>query len=232
MPNIDLIDSFADELTALAAMVEDGLVEDGAAEDGTVEDGADDDRRSATSSPPPHAATAATMASIPTAAATAPRRNLRAVWRVQHRQQCLRCVLRPPGQRLPGVRVPDGELDFEALNDRFHAAHEKAYTFRLPSGVEIVNYHVAAVVPTVKPALAELESGSGTPRLKNTRSVDFDVWGVLESAVYERSDLFPGCAFHGPAIIEEPAASTVMPPGVRGTVDAIGNIVMTLGDEA
>jgi N-methylhydantoinase A len=130
------------------------------------------------------------------------------------------------------VRVPDGELDFTALDDRFHAAHEKAYTFRLPSGVEIVNYHVAALVPTVRPALAELQPGSGTPGLKNTRVVDFDLWGRLDSAVYERADLFPGCTFHGPAIIEEPAASTVVPPGVTGTVDAIGNIVMTLGDEA
>jgi N-methylhydantoinase A len=130
------------------------------------------------------------------------------------------------------VRVPDGSLDFAELNDRFHAAHEKAYTFRLPSGVEIVNYHVAAVVPTVKPALAELDAGSETPKLKETRTVDFDVWGQLDSAVYERADLFPGCHFHGPAIIEEPAASTVVPPGVTGTVDAIGNIVMTLGDEA
>jgi N-methylhydantoinase A len=130
------------------------------------------------------------------------------------------------------VRVPDGELEFTQLNERFHAAHEKAYTFRLPSGVEIVNYHVAAVVPTAKPALAELEAGSGTPRLKDTRRVDFDVWGRLDSAVFERADLYPGCAFHGPAIIEEPAASTVVPPGVTGTVDSIGNIVMTLGDEA
>ncbi|HET9658756.1 MAG TPA: hydantoinase/oxoprolinase family protein [Thermomicrobiales bacterium] len=130
------------------------------------------------------------------------------------------------------VRVPGGKLDFAVVNDRFHAAHEKAYTFRLPSGVEIVNFHVAAAVPTAKPALAELEAGSGTPRLKDTRMVDFDVWGRLDSAVYERADLYPGCAFHGPAIIEEPAASTVVPPGVTGTVDAIGNIVMTLGDEA
>ena len=38
------------------------------------------------------------------------------------------------------VRVSEPEIDFAALNDRFHAAHEKAYTFRLPSGVEIVNY--------------------------------------------------------------------------------------------
>jgi N-methylhydantoinase A len=130
------------------------------------------------------------------------------------------------------IRVPDGTLDFAALNDRFHAAHEKAYTFRLPSGVEIVNYHVSAVVPTAKPALAELEPGSGSPTLKGTRVVDFDRWGKLDSAVYERSDLFPGCHFHGPAIIEEPAASTVVPPGVTGTVDAVGNIVMTIGDEA
>jgi N-methylhydantoinase A len=130
------------------------------------------------------------------------------------------------------VRVVEDEIDFAALDERFHAAHEKAYTFRLPSGVEIVNYHVSAVVPTAKPALAELQPGSGSPKLKNTRLVDFDIWGRLDSAVYERSELFPGCQLHGPAIIEEVAASTVVPPGVRVTVDTIGNLVMTIGDEA
>lgn len=130
------------------------------------------------------------------------------------------------------VRVPVGALDFAELNDRFHAAHEKAYTFRLTSGVEIVNYHVAAVVPTAKPALAEQPRGVGSPKIKGTRLVDFDRWGRLDSAIYERVDLFPGCQLHGPAIIEEPAASTVVPPGVRITVDPIGNIIMTLGEEA
>lgn len=130
------------------------------------------------------------------------------------------------------VRMPEGELDFVELNDRFHAAHERAYTYRLPSGVEIVNYHVAALVPTMKPALAEQERRTGSPRMKSSRAVDFDTWGRLESAIYERSDLFPGCRLHGPAIIEEPAASTVVPPGVQVTVDPIGNIIMTLGDEA
>jgi len=130
------------------------------------------------------------------------------------------------------VRMPEGELDFVELNDRFHAAHERAYTYRLPSGVEIVNYHVSALVPTMKPALAEHERRTGTPQLKSRRAVDFDTWGRLESAIYERSELFPGCQLHGPAIIEEPAASTVVPPGVQVTVDSIGNIIMTLGDEA
>ncbi len=81
-------------------------------------------------------------------------------------------------------------------------------------------------------ALAEHERRTGTPQLKSRRAVDFDTWGRLESAIYERSELFPGCQLHGPAIIEEPAASTVVPPGVQVTVDSIGNIIMTLGDEA
>ena len=130
------------------------------------------------------------------------------------------------------VRMLEDEVDFGALNDRFHAAHERAYTFRLPSGVEIVNYHVTALVPTAKPSLAALETGTGSPKLKATRVVDFDVWGKLDSAIYERADLYPGSRIHGPAIIEEPAASTVVPPAVQVTVDQIGNIVMTIGDEA
>ena len=73
------------------------------------------------------------------------------------------------------VRVPEGELEFDALNDRFHAAHEKAYTSRLPSGVEIVNYHVAAVVPTAKPALAELEDEySGKLRVIEGDALEID----------------------------------------------------------
>jgi N-methylhydantoinase A len=131
------------------------------------------------------------------------------------------------------VRVSEPEVDFVALNDRFHAAHEKAYTFRLPSGVEIVNYHLAAIVPTAKPSLEEQPMSKGEiPKHKANRVVDFDVCGKLDSVVYERSDLYPGCTFHGPGIIEEPAASTVVPPGVRGTVDGIGNIILTIGDEA
>ncbi len=131
------------------------------------------------------------------------------------------------------VRANERAIDFASLNDRFHAAHEKAYTFRLPSGVEIVNFHVAAVVPTAKPALVEQPMSKGDPpRVKTTRGVDFDAWGKLDSVVYERSDLYPGCKFHGPAIVEEPAASTVVPPGVGGTIDCIGNIILTIGDEA
>ncbi|MFD0660722.1 hypothetical protein [Thermocatellispora tengchongensis] len=46
--------------------------------------------------------------------------------------------------------------------------------------------------------------------------------------VYERAGLAPGAAFHGPAIVEEREATTVVPPGTRVRVDDDLNLVLTL----
>ena len=42
--------------------------------------------------------------------------------------------------------------------------------------------------------------------------------------VWERDDLLTGAVLTGPAIVEEFGATTVVPPGWRGAVDAQGNL--------
>jgi N-methylhydantoinase A len=120
-------------------------------------------------------------------------------------------------------------IDITAVNDRFHQLHERAYTFRLDSPTEIVNFHIVGIVPTTKPALKTLSPSSSTPRVKETRQVDYDQWGLMTSAVYERAELFPGMPIHGPAIIEEPAATTVIAPGMTAEINRIGSIVIDTG---
>jgi N-methylhydantoinase A len=92
--------------------------------------------------------------------------------------------------------------------------------------VEIVGFHLAGLVSTTKPKLRDVPAVSETPRPKSNREVDYDEWGRLASVIYERDDLGPGVTVHGPAIIEEPAATTVVFPGMTAGIDRIGNIIM------
>ncbi len=129
------------------------------------------------------------------------------------------------------VRVSlSGELDgLTGANDRFHQLHERAYTFRLDSAIEIVNFHVVATVPTRKPELTAFVASRGDGRPKGRRVVDYDDDGHLESDIYERSGLQSGELISGPAIIEEPAATTVVYPGMSARMDEIGNILIETG---
>jgi N-methylhydantoinase A len=79
-----------------------------------------------------------------------------------------------------------------------------------------------------KPGLRRLEpDGAGAPQArKGEREVDFDELGRHRSAVYERALLGAGAQVEGPAVVEEPAASTVLFPGDRLTVDDYGNLII------
>lgn len=97
------------------------------------------------------------------------------------------------------VPFPDDPVDIAAVNEAFHALHERAYTFRLDSPIEIVNFHVVGRVATPKPSLAGAAYG-GSGRPKGRRMVDFDESGRLETTIYERADLAPGVPIAGPAV--------------------------------
>ncbi len=50
--------------------------------------------------------------------------------------------------------------------------------------------------------------------------------GFLQTTVYDRAKLPPGVAFDGPALIEEPDATTVVQPAWQVTVDEYGNLTI------
>src|SRR5437773_11646213 len=138
------------------------------------------------------------------------------------------------------VPVPAGAMTAAAIGEvegRFHALHEQRYTFRLPSAVEFVNFHLTTFGTVDKPRVPRLRTaksgarggggkGAGRGALKGRREVDFDAHGRLASAVYERDRPRPGAAGRGPAIIDEPAATTLLFPGQRATIDAYGYLVI------
>jgi N-methylhydantoinase A/oxoprolinase/acetone carboxylase beta subunit len=68
--------------------------------------------------------------------------------------------------------------------------------------------------------------------VKNARNVYFGrpETGLREypTSVYDRYSLVPGMGLVGPAIVEERESTTVIGPGMRGSVDAYNNLVVHL----
>jgi N-methylhydantoinase A len=126
------------------------------------------------------------------------------------------------------VRVPVEEGDELAeVERRFHDLHEQLYTFRLATPIEFVNFRVTGLGTVQKPELPRLDrGGDAAAALKGSRDVDFDALGRREAQVFERSLLGPGAELEGPAVVEEPAASTVVFPGQRLRVDEFGNLIV------
>jgi N-methylhydantoinase A len=63
---------------------------------------------------------------------------------------------------------------------------------------------------------------------KGRRNVWFRGSGFVETAIYERSMLPCGLTFEGPAIVEQPDTTTVMPPGTFCTPDKYGNLIIKI----
>ena len=102
----------------------------------------------------------------------------------------------------------------------FHEAHRQRYGYADPARpVEVVNIRarfVAASQP-VKFTKHKLRRGDGRRAI---------VRRVAGTSFYNRELLAPGDVFHGPAVVVEYSATTVIPKGAGANVDAWGNIVI------
>ena len=123
------------------------------------------------------------------------------------------------------VPVAETVVDVETIAADFHAKHRATYGHANPeTPVELVNARLVAYGVVAKPA-AERHAEAADPAaaLIGRRPVWFG--GVTHDCpVWERDRLGTGAALEGPAIVEEFGATTVVPPGWRGAVDAEGNL--------
>jgi N-methylhydantoinase A len=129
------------------------------------------------------------------------------------------------------VSLTDAALDVQAVAAVFHATHEKRYTYRLPNPIQIVNFHLVARALVPNPSLpkATITGRRIGDAVIGSRRVDFDTDGTLEAVTYNGSLLEPGMKLQGPAVIQEPAVTLVVPPGERVSVDDYGNYHVELG---
>jgi N-methylhydantoinase A len=118
------------------------------------------------------------------------------------------------------------EDDLEAAVDRFHAEHEREFSYRRDDApVELYRLQLVATGKTAEIELPRHERGGDLPEPIETRSVYFD-GSAVDTPVYERSALPAGVTFEGPAVIDQLDTTTLVPPGVRAEVDEWLNIRM------
>lgn len=119
----------------------------------------------------------------------------------------------------------DSNIDIKQTMERFHEAYERAFTYRLDLSAEVVNLHLVAIRPVAKAELAKrpITGRDLSDAIIHTRQVDFDKDGVHTATIYNGLKLESGMTFTGPAIIQEPSVTLVVPPAHTASVDDYGN---------
>lgn len=128
--------------------------------------------------------------------------------------------------RLPAESVQAADL--EALQAVFHAEHERIYSHSDPSGgVEFVDLRLRVRGAMATPQPATPVNLGKADALKGLRSMRFQGTEYSNANVYDRSLLAPNEAVQGPAVIEQPDATVVVPPEFIARIGAYGTILMT-----
>jgi N-methylhydantoinase A len=122
------------------------------------------------------------------------------------------------------LTVPVGSEGFNptSAEERFHAAHERAYGYRMDEAVEVVNLRASASVARETPGIAY--EAEGDP-VKGEREAFFPDAGRHETSVYDRERLAPGERVEGPAVLEQAESTAVVPPEWTGRVDGDGTLI-------
>jgi N-methylhydantoinase A len=125
------------------------------------------------------------------------------------------------------------------LQKEFEQEHHRRYGYAHPTREqELVTLRLRAAVKSTLGGTAALGSlprakprgpGRAKPGLPSTPKapVLFDS-KKLATAIYPREALKPGHIYHGPAIITEYSATTVIPPGKRFHIDPASNLIVTI----
>lgn len=122
-------------------------------------------------------------------------------------------------------------LDTAELRRVFDRRHAVAYGYSMADPVEVTAYRIRAVGALDKPARPSLEPGGDSAehaRVGSRRALHRESGGELDWAIYDRDLLRAGNRLHGPAIVEEAAATTLVGPEQELRVDDLGNLVITL----
>lgn len=134
--------------------------------------------------------------------------------------------------------VPGGKIDgqgvarmIDAFEERYAARFGEGTGFRA-AGVQFITYRVFAhgILP-FKPRLVDRPAaGHRDPSgaLKGRRPVCLDTaHGYVDTPVYDVAGLAPGHVIEGPALIEAATTTVVVGRDSRGTVDRLGNLVLS-----
>ena len=124
--------------------------------------------------------------------------------------------------------------DVRALEEAFHATHERVFAVREPGQyLECLLWKVRATAVVNKPQIRSREVPEGA-EAADVDEVEayFPETGFALVQRYHGASLPHGARVEGPALIREPTTTVVVYPGSIATVTALGNYVLEVGDGA
>lgn len=132
--------------------------------------------------------------------------------------------------KVPIPNMPTELHSFTEINKRFHDNHERSYSFKLEdTGIEIVNLHLTVSGQVEKPEIAKITSTSTlADAYKGKRDVYFEDIGSYKTPVYARENFPIEEEVHGPLIIEEKSAVTLLDSDQTVHADRYGNLIIKM----
>ena len=159
---------------------------------------------------------------------TAARQQLEREGFAPEQQKLLRSLdLRYRGQAFElNVPAADPELPLDRIEADFHRQHRDTYGHSNPqAAIELVNARLTAYGLVPKPTAARhIAPGADLERALDERRPVWFEGRAHDCPVWDRDRLPEGAELRGPAIVEEFGATTVVPPGWHGVMDAHGNL--------
>ena len=130
------------------------------------------------------------------------------------------------------VPVPSGTVTPEILGG-IEAAFRQRYFegsgLHPSEGCVLVKCKLRAVGRVPQPAIRQhaIRDGDGSAAIKAARPAFFEeISRFRETPIYDRARLVSGDRFTGPAIVEEPDSTTIVPPGHAVAVDSYHNLLI------
>ena len=126
--------------------------------------------------------------------------------------------------------------DRSAIKNHFDEVHKVRYGTSAPKeAADIVSLRVTVLGRMKKPPRNSVTPGNQQPSdesLRTHKPVYFrSVGDFVKTPVYRRDLLKSGNEFHGPALVEEHASTTVVQPGDTVKVDLYGNLQISIGSD-
>jgi N-methylhydantoinase A len=139
--------------------------------------------------------------------------------------------MRYTGQR-HNIKVPISGLgDPTGIRAAFDRDYKRRYGHAdSKAAAELQALHLSAFTRLERPELKRLPRANAKPRPPERRSVYFgSAGGFIDTPIYARTSLAPGFKEAGPALIEEYGSTTLIPPGDRFEIGALGEIRIECG---
>jgi N-methylhydantoinase A len=116
------------------------------------------------------------------------------------------------------------------LHVAFAEAYWKRFRVALPEiKPVVVNLNTSVVGKREALSVSILVGKDMAPTIDGALTGSRRVWfeeGWMNTPIYQRDRLPLNCEFVGPAILEQLDATTVVEPGDRARIDAVGNLVI------